>query len=138
MVHELDFCSIQLKSINAKFSLLSNLFRFKIYLFPFGYKHIGKEQLQQYSTEENVRHHKYLNADHNVFVNSFIDLKFERRKNLRRSAIGVVSDRRPLTVASISVTRVTKGSKLRVSTTRWSRRSKIAQKTPPEFSQRIF
>ena len=136
MVHELDFCSIQLKSINAKFSLLSNLFRFKIYLFPFGYKHIGKEQLQQYSTEENVRHHKYLNAD--VFVNSFIDLKFERRKNLRRSAIGVVSDRRPLTVASISVTRVTKGSKLRVSTTRWSRRSKIAQKTPPEFSQRIF
>ena len=40
--------------------------------FPFGYKHIVKEQLQQYSTEENVRHHKYLNADHNVFVNSLI------------------------------------------------------------------
>ena len=46
--------------------------------------------------------------------------------------------KRNLTVASISVTRVTKGSKLRISTTRWSRRSKIALKTPPEISRRIF
>ena len=38
-----------------------------------------------------------------------------------------------LTVASISVTRVTRGSKLRISTTRWGRRSKTALKTPPEF-----
>ena len=43
-----------------------------------------------------------------------------------------------LTVASISVTRVTKGSKLMISTTRWGRRSKIVLKTPPEVSRRIF
>ena len=43
-----------------------------------------------------------------------------------------------LTVASISVTRVTKSSKLRILTARWGRRSKIALKTPPEISRRIF
>ena len=43
-----------------------------------------------------------------------------------------------LTVASLSVTRMTKGSKLRILTTWWGRRSKIALKTPPEISRRIF
>ena len=43
-----------------------------------------------------------------------------------------------LTVVSISITRVTKGSKLRISTTRWGRRSKIALKTPPVISRQIF
>ena len=41
-------------------------------------------------------------------------------------------------LASISVTRVTKGSKLRIATTRWGRRSKIALKTPLKFQGESF
>ena len=43
-----------------------------------------------------------------------------------------------LTVASKSVKSVAKDSKLRISTTRWGQKSKIALKTPSENSRRIF
>ena len=51
------------------------------------------------------------------------------------SLIGAVYNSiRFLTAASLSVTRVKKGSKLRISTTRWGQRSKVALKTPLEIS----
>ena len=43
-----------------------------------------------------------------------------------------------LTVASISVTRVTKGSKSRISTTRWYHRPKTPPKGPPQIQNVNF
>ena len=55
------------------------------------------------------------------------------------SLIGrVYNSIRFLTAASLFVTRVKKDSKLRISTTRWGQRSKIALNVLPEISQRIF
>ena len=72
--------------------------------------------------ETAKRRHKILKPFHLILKSSH-PVRFKFKLSIILSLGGQES----LTVASISVKRVTKGSKLRISTTRWGRRSKVAE-----------
>ena len=94
------------------------------------YLYINKAMSQNYSQNNLfIEAHSCVTFYEQKTRSSIIDQLFSFQINWFRNS-EISADR--LTIASIFVTRVTKGSKLRISTTEWGRRSKIALKVHRE------